>query len=87
MYYTFSIYDSDPDATGIHPWPTYTDATAEGECLEDVSAHVRDVLEIEAAGLSEADGYEIGQRIYALIWDQDGQATKLSHELTAEELG
>jgi hypothetical protein len=85
--YTYSIFDSDPAASG-NAWDAHDSVEIEAESDEDALAQVRDILEIEAAGLSTADGYAVGQRLYATVWGPDetivGQPT---HELTAEDLG
>jgi hypothetical protein len=84
---TFTIYDADPDASGPSAWPDSEDIEAQGDSIQEAVEYVRGELASEAAGLEPSHGYEIGQRIYALVFDLDGTPTKISHELTAEDLG
>ena len=84
---TYTVYDSDPAAGSSSTWPDHEDAEAEGDSLAEALDYVREQVESEAAGLSTADGYEVGQRIYALVRDLDGTVTTLSYELTADDLG
>jgi hypothetical protein len=42
---------------------------------------------VAAAGLSIADGYTVGQRLYATVWDADETIVgQVAHDLTAEDL-
>jgi hypothetical protein len=85
--YTYTIYDADPNASGNTAWPSHNDLEIEAASDEEAIGDVLDVLEVEAAGLNEADGYAVGQRIYANIWDADGINLKtVSYELTAADL-
>jgi hypothetical protein len=85
--YTYTVYDGDPATSGPCSWPSHDDIEIEAANDEDALAEVRDIVEIAAAGLSIADGYTVGQRLYATVWDADetivGQVT---HDLTAEDL-
>lgn len=86
--YTYTIFDADPDASGPTAWPSHEDIEIEAESDADAKSQVLEILETEAAGLSPVDGYEVGQRIYALIWTpEETVVAKVSHKLTADELG
>lgn len=85
--YTYSIFDADPSASSVDACPGHDDREVEAEDDEAVLGDVRDALEIVAAGLSVADGYEVGQRLFALIWDADGTIVATpTYELTADDL-
>lgn len=84
--YQYTIFDADPDSSSGTQWTSHADIELEADSDEAAVAAVRDLLETEAAGLSEIDEYEVGQRIYALIWTPDGTVEKISHELTADDL-
>lgn len=86
--YSYTIFDADPQSSSVPAWDTHNGVELEADCDDDVISDVRHVLEIEAARLNEADGYEVGQRLYAIVWDADGIVVEqVSHELTAEDLG
>lgn len=80
--YTYTIFDANPQSSSGTAWPSHQDV----EIDEAVEA-VREVMETEASGLSPDDGYDIGQRLYAIVWDSDevivGGPT---YVLTAEDL-
>lgn len=85
--YTYSIFDADPSASSVDACAGHDDREVEAEDNETVVRDVRDALEIVAASLSAADGYEVGQRLYALIWDAGGTIVATpTHELTADDL-
>lgn len=63
----------------------YIELDAESD--EDALAAVRDVLDVESAGLSADDGYDVGDLLYALVWDEDGIVVDMpTHEITADDL-
>jgi hypothetical protein len=85
--YTYTIYDADPGTSGQCSWPDHDDCEIEADDDDEARDDVRRILESEAAGLSTSDGYEVGQRIYALVWDDDGSViAQISHELTDDDL-
>ena len=57
MTYTYTIFDADPSASSGTAWPTHQDIEIEAASDEDALEAVRDVMSIESAGLSAADGY------------------------------
>lgn len=84
--YTYSIFDANPNESGSPAWPSHADEEIEDvESLADAVAHVRDVMETEAAGLNPSDGYGLGQTLYALIW-HDGGTETVTYSITAEDL-
>lgn len=85
--WTYSIYDGE----GGSAWPSCADEDLDVDEPEDYDAveqAVREVLEVEAAGLSVSDGYAVGQQITARAWpsDESGMIV-VHHTLTAEDLG
>lgn len=86
--YTYTIFDANPASSSGGAWPSHEDTEIDADSAEDATSAVRAVLETQAAGLSASDGYDVGQRLYAVVWDADetivGQPT---YELTAEDLG
>ncbi len=86
--YTYTIFDADPNSNNGGAWDTHTDVELEADSDEEAIAEVSDVMSTEAAGLSPVDGYEVGRRLYAIVWSEDetivGQPT---YELTHEDLG
>jgi hypothetical protein len=86
--YTYTIYDSDPHTSGGTAWPSHEDIEIEAASDEEAINAVRDVMSVEAAGLNQADGYEVGQTLYALVWDPYAALVgEPTYELTAEDLG
>ena len=87
MTYTYTIFDADPSASSGAAWPTHQDIEIEAASDEDALEAVLDVISIESAGLSADDGYEVGQSLYAIVWDADGIIVgQLTYTLTAEDL-
>jgi hypothetical protein len=86
--YSIRVYDADPTACACHVWPTHDGFPLDAETIEGAREEARNILDTEAYGLSSADGYAVGDRIYAMIDDAvDGSADGVSVELTAEHLG
>lgn len=86
--YTFTIFDSNPNSSSGTAWDTHTDVELEAASDEAAVAEVRETMGIEAAGLSPSDGYEVGQRLYAIVWDEEGTIVgQPTYELTHEDLG
>jgi len=86
--YTYTIFDHDPQSTDGNNWPTHTqitiDADSDAEAVEDVA----DVLSVEAAGLNPSDGYDPGDTIHAIVWDEDGSIVgQPTYILTHDDLG
>lgn len=85
--YTYTIFDADPASSSGTAWPTHSDIEIEATTDDEAIAAVRDAMEVEAAGLSQADGYEVGQRLYAYVWDADGTIVAMpTYTLTADDL-
>jgi hypothetical protein len=88
MLYTYTIFDANPHASSGTAWPSHDDIELEADSDAEAVDAVRDTMSTEAAGLSPADGYEPGQRLFALVWSDDrtivGEPT---YELTHEDLG
>lgn len=86
--YTYTIFDANPNSSSGTAWPSHEDLEIEADSDADVIDAVRDVMSVEAAGLNEADGYDVGQKLYAIVWDADtiivGEPT---YEITAEDMG
>jgi hypothetical protein len=86
--YTYTIFDANPNSSSGTEWPTHDDIQIEADSDEEVTAEVRDVMSVEAAGLNTSDGYEVGDVLHALVWDADGTIVGTpTYELTAEDLG
>lgn len=85
--YTYTIYDANPHTSSGTAWPTHQEVEIEAESDEDVLSEVEEIMETEAAGLSSADGYDVGQHLYALVWDSaDIIVGQLTYALTTEDL-
>lgn len=85
--YTYTIFDADPNASSGTAWPTHTDVEIAADTDAEAIDAVRDAMEIEAAGLSAADGYEVGQRLYAIVWSEDGTIVGMpTYTLTDEDV-
>lgn len=86
--YTYTIFDANPNTSSGTAWPTHQDLDIEAESDEEALAAVRDVMSTEAAALNTEDGYQVGQLLYAIVWDENtvivGEPT---YELTAGDLG
>lgn len=85
--YTYTIYDADPNMSGSCAWPQAVGIEIDADSDDEARDKVCSVLEIEASGLSEADGYSAGDRLWADVWDTDGTIiAQLTYELTADDL-
>jgi len=85
--YTYTLYDGDPDSSGGCELGE-VDQELVADSLEEAVEEVEELLSLEAAGLSREQGYEAGDRLYALVWDHQGCVTaKVIHVLTDEDLG
>lgn len=86
--YTYTIFDADPNSSSGTELPDSADIELEADSAEEALELARDELENAAAGLNVSDGYEVGQRLYALVWDHAGQVVgTLTYELTQDDLG
>jgi hypothetical protein len=86
--YTYTIFDADPNQNGGGAWDTHTDVKLDAIDDDDARTHVRKVLEMSAIGLKTADGYAVGDRLYATVWDPNGTPVwDVTYTLTAEDLG
>jgi hypothetical protein len=86
--YTYTIFDASPHASSGTQWPSHTDVEIEADTDQEAVDAVRDVMDVEAAGLSTDDGYEVGQLIHALVWSEDGTIVgDIRYALTAADLG
>jgi hypothetical protein len=87
--YTYSIFDSNPNASSVDAWPDHDDVEIECDSDDEAESEVQDILDSAANECSPSDGYEVGQSLYALITDVNSaiNIAVLTHEITAEELG
>ena len=90
--YAYTIFDSDPISNPDSEWPRRKDVKIEADSDEKALTEVSEILGIEASGLSREDGYEIGQRLYAMVWNTSVHqfwtiVGLLTYDLTVEELG
>lgn len=92
--YTYTIFDADPNSSSGTEWPSHTDVALETDSEletdsdEEAVDEVRDVMSVEAASLNPSDGYEVGGRIEAIVWNEDGAIVgQPTYDLTAEDLG
>lgn len=86
--HTYTIFDADPNTSGACSWDDHQDVEILADDADDARSQVEHILESVASECNPSDGYEVGQRIYAIVWDEDGAiVAKLSYELTAEDLG
>lgn len=85
--YSYTIFDSDPTVSEGFAWPSHENVEFEADTEERAVAQVKETLEIEASGLNPADGYETGQCLYALVWDDEGRVTaQVEYEITDDDL-
>lgn len=84
--YTYTIFDANPHQTSGTAWPTHSDLEIEADSDEEALGEVRDVMSIEAAGLNEADGYDVGQTLYAFVWQDGIMVGEPTYDLTIEDL-
>lgn len=86
--FTYTIFDADPNQSGGTEWPTHSNLELEADSDDEAIEAVRDVMSTEAAGLNTSDGYDVGDKLHALIWDAAGTIIGTpTYELTAEDLG
>jgi len=81
--YTYTIYDAAPQTSGDVAWPHRANIEIAAQSDETAVATILEVLRTEAAGLSVADGYAVGQCLHALVRDESGQIVgEPTYELT-----
>lgn len=86
--YTYTIFDANPNSSSGTAWPDHQDIEIEADSDEEALDAVIDVMCSEAAGLNPDDGYDVGQLLYAIIWDADGTIVgEPVYRLTADDLG
>ena len=85
--YTYTIFDADPNSSSGTAWPSHDDIEIAADSDADALEVVRDEMCIEASGLNVQDGYDVGQRLYAIVWAEDGTIVgQPTYALTAEDL-
>lgn len=86
--YTYTIFDSNPHTSSGTAWPTHQDIKLEADSDEEAVKAVRNEMSLESQNLNPDDGYDVGQQIYAIVWDRNhvivGEPT---YKLCAEDLG
>lgn len=86
--YTYTIFDSDPNASDGGPWPHRSDVELEADSDQEAIDAVLAVMSSEAESLYPSDGYSAGDTLYALVWDSDGMVVgSPTYELTHDDLG
>jgi len=86
--YTYTIFDANPHSSSGTAWPTHQDVEIQAESDEGAIEVASDVMSTEAAGLNSEDGYDAGQLLYALVWnDEETIVGEPTYEVTAEDLG
>lgn len=86
--YTYTIFDDNPNSSSGTAWPTHQDIEIEEASDEAALDEVSHVMSVEASGLNADDGYDVGQYLYAIVWDVDGVIVgEPTYKLTAEDLG
>jgi hypothetical protein len=87
MKYTYTIFDADPNSSSNIAWPSHEDREIEAESDEAAIEAVRDVMSVEACGLHTSDGYEVGDRLYSIVWSADtGIVGEPTYLLTEDDL-
>lgn len=82
--YTYSIFDADPNSSTDMQWPGHNRAKLAAKDLGAAEARVKEIM--SGARFDEADGYEVGQRIYSLIWEDGVIVASPGYTLTAEDI-
>lgn len=86
--YTYTIFDANPNSSSGTEWPSHENIKIEADSDDEAIDEVRDVMSTEAAELNTSDGYDVGDTLHAIIWDEDGTIIGTpTYELTAEDLG
>lgn len=88
--YTYTIFDSDPNSSSGTAWPEHEDIELEAESDEAAVEAVREIMQSAAVELCPSDGYEVGQKLYAIVWSGDKHQAIVGHatySLTAVDLG
>jgi|GEM_PF-1500036 len=70
--YRYTVFNADPMSSGGSAWPDRSDVELEADDAAEAAALVEASLAAAASGLSGADGYEVGDTLHALVWDEDG---------------
>lgn len=87
-HYTYTIFDDNPNSSSGTAWPTHQNIPIESDSDDEAIDAVLHEIGEQAAGLSLDDGYDVGQFLYAIIWDDDGVIVgEPTYKLSAEDLG
>lgn len=85
--YIYSIYDANPNEVIGTVWPHHDREEIEADSDTEAIEEVESILSSEASGLRPEDGYEVGQRLYAHVWESGTIIGYPTYDLTAEDLG
>lgn len=86
--YTYTIFDANPNSCGGTEWPSHDGVEIEADSDQEASEEVYDVMSAESGRCNPVDGYEVGDRLYSLVWDETGRIIgDPTYTLTAEDLG
>lgn len=87
--YRYTIFDANPQTSSGTDWPSHSRVELSAASDKDAEDAVCDVMQAEAErGVCRPDdGYKVGQKLYAIIWGDDGQIVgEPTYTLTAEDL-
>ena len=70
--YTYTVFDANPHTSSGTAWPHAQELSVEAATDADARKLVLSSLTRMCSTLGLEDGYVPGQRIYTLVWNQDG---------------
>jgi hypothetical protein len=83
--YSYTVFDDDPFATSGTAWWDHSKVEFESDSDDTAADHVWGILEREGGKCVVGNDYSPGDRIYALVWHEDGGLVdKLSYEIEAD---
>lgn len=82
---TWSVHGCDPDCIE-YAWPSHDGLEVVGASREEIRATVLDKLDTAANACDRSSGWDVGDRVYAMITYADGTEDIVSIELTADHL-
>lgn len=84
IYYTYTVFDGNPARAGSCEWDHMSDVEIEVEIDSDPDEILDEIL---ADACAEAgDEYGEGDRLWAIVWDSDGEIVATgSREIDGDE--
>ncbi len=80
---TYTIFDSNPSDSDGGVWPDHDRASVEADSDDAAERAVDQILNKAAKGLFAADGYKVGNDLWACVFSDDVEIARLTCEIQA----